>query len=581
MSDPRTIPTSQPSDRPSFTVLVNGTAIPAECHVASVVVTRVVNRIPFARITLLDGDASQEDFPLSTGDLFVPGKEVEIQAGYHSHDETIFKGIITRHAIRVRQGGGSILTVECRNKAVKLTVGRKNACFRDKKDSDVFGDIVGHYSLSADAAATDVTHKELVQYGSTDWDFMVSRAEANGMVIIAGDDKIAIDKPQFSSKPVLTLLYGATLLELDAEMDARTQYSSVKGHSWDYAKQEMIEEAGAARGVQTPGNVSNSDLAGVIGLSDYILQHPGSIGSNELKAWAASQAMKSSIAKVQGRAKFIGFAGVKPGDMLELKGVGDRFNGKAWVSGVRHELGPGVWTTDAQFGLSPQWFFEEHETEMAPASGLLPGVHGLQTGVVASLEDPDGEDRVRVKLPMIASDSDGVWSRVASLDAGNKRGAFFRPEVSDEVVIGFLNDDPRNPVILGMLNSSKLPAPITASNDNHEKGFVTRSEMKVIFNDDKKSITIQTPKGKSIVIDDNSGSIILKDENNNKIELGASGITLESGKDVIIKATGDLKMEGVNIEMKASAGLKAEGSGNLELKTSGTAVLKGSMVQIN
>jgi hypothetical protein len=40
-------------------------------------------------------------------------------------------------------------------------------------------------------------------------------------------------------------------------------------------------------------------------------------------------------------------------------------------------------------------------------------------------------------------------------------------------------------------------------------------------------------------------------------------------------------MEGVNIEMKASAGLKAEGSGNLELKTSGTAVLKGSMVQIN
>ena len=39
-------------------------------------------------------------------------------------------------------------------------------------------------------------------------------------------------------------------------------------------------------------------------------------------------------------------------------------------------------------------------------------------------------------------DEQGVWARVATLDAGNDRGTFFRPEVDDEVVLGFFHDDP-------------------------------------------------------------------------------------------------------------------------------------------
>jgi Rhs element Vgr protein len=581
MSDDRVVPTGQPSDRPSFTVIVDGSPIPQECHVSSVVITRMVNRLPSARITLLDGDPGSGNFPLSGGNLFIPGKEIEIQAGYHSREEAVFKGIVVRHSIRARQGSGSALVIECKDKAVKLTVGRKNACFRNKKDSDLFGDILGAYSLPSDLGATDVTHKELVQFGSTDWDFLVSRAEANGMMVFVSDGRIRIGRPRFSGNPVLSLRYGASLLEFDGEIDARTQYSTVVSHSWDYSKQEMVEESGSASGIRTPGNMANSDLAKVVGLSDYVLQHPGSVGSGELKAWADAQALKSGMAKVQGRARFMGFAGINPGDLIEFAGLGDRFNGIAWVSGVRHEIATGVWTTDAQFGLSPQWFFEENQVAEAPAAGLLPPIHGLQAGIVTSLEDPDGEDRVRVKLPMIDGDRDGIWSRVATLDGGNKRGAFFRPELSDEVVVGFLDDDPRSPVVLGMVNSSKLPAPLTASDSNHEKGFVTRSEMKVIFNDDKKSITIETPGGKSITVDEDAGSIVLKDEHSNKIEMAAAGITLESGKDIIIKAAGDMKVEALNAGLSASAGVKVEGSSNLELKAGGTAILKGATVQIN
>ncbi|MEJ7679307.1 MAG: hypothetical protein WKG06_15910 [Segetibacter sp.] len=75
--------------------------------------------------------------------------------------------------------------------------------------------------------------------------------------------------------------------------------------------------------------------------------------------------------------------------------------------------------------------------------------------------------------------------------------------------------------------------------------------------------------------------ITLQDQNNNKIEMSDSGINIESAKDIIFKATGDVKAEGINIESKASAAFKGEGSASAEIKSSAQTTIKGSMVMIN
>jgi len=581
MPEQRVIQTSQSADLVTYKILVAGSELSNAYSVMNIVVEKEINRIPMARITLPDGDPSSQDFVLSNQDLFLPGTEIEIKAGYHAVEETIFKGIVIKHSLKIRSSQ-SFLIVECKDKAVKMTIGRKSKYFYESKDSDILDEIIGTYGLNKDVETTNVQLKKLVQYNVSDWDFCVTRAQANGKVCVVDDGKISVKKPDTSPTEVETVSFGATMMDFDAEMDARNQFQKVTSYGWNAADQEILEMEANDPAVSLNGNVSVDDLAEVIGLSNLELRNGGASPDVELQEWADAKTLFNQFSKTRGRVKFQGIAGVKPNTTLKLEGVGDRFNGKVYVSAVSHQITDGNWTVDAQFGINPAWFSETVDINDSPASGLLAAVNGLQIGIVTQLEgDPDGENRILVRLPIIDSGEQGIWARVSTLDAGDNRGSFFLPQISDEVIVGFINGSPNDPIVLGMMNSSAKPAPLTASDDNHEKGFVTRSEMKFIFNDDKRSVILETPAGKKITIDEDAGIIQLEDENSNKMTMDSGGIKIESLGDISIKATGDVKIEGTNITISATAQFKASGNAGAELSTGAIAKIQGSMVQIN
>ena len=106
-----------------------------------------------------------------------------------------------------------------------------------------------------------------------------------------------------------------------------------------------------------------------------------------------------------------------------------------------------------------------------------------------------------------------------------------------------------------------------------------------------------TPGKNTIVIDDDGKSILLQDQNDNKVELGSSGISLDSPKDIKISTKGkltidavgevgitskaDVKLSGLNINNDAKVGFVAKGSASAELSASGQTTVKGAMVMIN
>jgi len=566
----------------TFTVMLNGNDVSGLYAISNIAIQKEANKISFARIGLTDGDVSSQDFAASNEDDMAPGAEVEILAGYNSDETSLFKGIVTKQRISASSGKSGLLTLECRNKAVATTIGRKSACFHEVTDSDAIEEILGNYDLSPEVEATEVTHKELVQYHATDWDFILSRCEANGQLILVDDDALVIAVPDASKTPMLRVAYGDNIMEFEAEIEARFQYAAVNNLSWNAADQEMIEDEGDEPDLKDQGDLAGTDLADVLGLETFSMLHAGQIPTEELKAIATAQMLKSRLGRIIGRATIQGNSDIKIGEFITLEGVGNRYNGDAFVTATRQEISNGNWLTHIQFGLSSEWFTESKNISQTPASGLLPAISGLHIGIVTQLQDdPDSEERILVKIPAFDPEDEGMWARLAKLDAGDSRGTIFLPEIDDEVLVGFLNDDPRKPVVLGHLHSSAKPSPIAASDDNHEKGIVTRDELKLMFNDDLKSIELSTPNGNRILLSDDEGGIIIEDENGNKLTMASDGIAIESSQVLECTSASDTTIGAVNIGLEASAEFKAEGGAGAEVSTGAIAVLKGSLVQIN
>lgn len=586
----------------TFTIKVDGTAIPSELNALSVHINKEVNRIAIAKITILDGEANTGKFDASSSSTFVPGAKVTIECGYDSTNQVVFQGIITSQSIRIDEMVGSALEIECRDEAIKMIVGRKSLTFNKKKDSDIISSIIGTYSgLTAKVTATTTTWSEQVQYYVSDWDYIMARAESNGMLITTLNGTVTVAPPDANTSPVLSVSYGNGLMQFNAVMNSITQTDTVKASTWDY-KNQAIASMQSTNNVPGPGNISSKKLSEVVGLSDYQVQTTAPLENADLTNWAKAQLIKSEYSKIQGEAKFQGTNLVNPGNYITLGGLGDRFNGDHFISSVTHDISEGNWITEISVGLSPIWFTEEPDVMAPSASGLLPGARGLFNGTIKQIyNDPDSQYRILVTIPLFDTNGEGIWARLSNFYSTNGAGAFFLPEVGDEVVIGFLNEDPRYPIILGSMYSSSKLKPfegLTPNEKNSIKAIVSKSKIAIEFDDENVVWTLNTPNKNTIIVSDKDKQITIKDQNENSLVMSSSGITIKSAKDINIEATqkvsikgnqgvtiassgGDVATSGINIKETAQSQFTAKGNLNAEVQGGAQLVLKGAMVMIN
>lgn len=535
------------------TILSEGEALESTVSVLSIEVRKELDRIPEAKIVVLDGDGAARTFKVSNRGFFAPGKKITIKL--RQGDETdapVFTGVVVRHAVEAHEQGTE-LRVELKDVAVALTRGRRSMALFDVKDDEVYDRIAQRAGLTVGKlGSTKVTHRQLVQYNATDWDFLLSRADINGHVVLVDDGKLSVQAPSGVADKVLTIDWGLdTVHSFELELDVTDQYSGVKGLAWD-----PTQQAPSAAQAKAPSGSSihrdASSLAGSLPGAPYSLVLPGAALADELSAWADARLARSRLALLRGRVVIPGRPGVKPLDHVELKGVGARFEGTALISGVVHKVDPEGWSTELTLGLSPDWFARKPDIADVPAGGLLPPATTLQIGVVVALEaDPQGEYRVQLELPALGDVDNHVWARLARPDAGKQRGFLFWPEVGDEVVVGFFAGDPRQPVVLGALHGSAKPPPADPQDANDTRAIVSRAGTSITFDDKKNSLTIKTPKGSTIVVDDDAGTIQIADSNDNTITLGSGGIKLASAKDIELDASrGKVVIKGTAVDIQ-------------------------------
>lgn len=516
--------------------------------IVSIDVMLTANRLPLAEIVLLDGDVAKGKFPLSDTGFFDPGEEVSISARRKNGAMTkLFSGVVISQTIQV-MSGSSRLCIELTDKAHAMTMRRRSFVYRKKADSDVIGQLATESGLSVKKKdSTAPKHEELVQYNCSDWDFCLSRAEANGLILLVSDGTLSAVQPKLGSQE-LEITYGiSNVLDIELKADARALYGSVKGFHYDAKKRALSPPADSAVSPANPGSLRASGIAKSLGVKELNLVSPVASLKAEVEAWAKGAMIRSRLSLVQGRIRVEEEKIATLGSSIKLTGFGKVFNGKAFVSGVRHSIQGGMWTTDYQLGLSSETLMDRAQVSNPLGSGLLPGVQGLQIGTVESiLEDPGKEFRVKVKLLGLNQADNMLWARLALPDAGKKRGFNFLPEKDDEVVVGFLNGDPRQPIILGSLFSSGLPPQFPAKKENNIKGIVSRTGVGMVIDDKEMKMRLTSAVDKDeqmILINKKNKSIhIIDNLNKNTVKLDSKGITFTSAKNMTIDVKGDLKL---------------------------------------
>lgn len=581
-----------------YAVMSDGEAISPLFQLLSFAIRNEVNRIGKALLVFRAGDMPNATVPESEDAMFLPGKSVSISAGYGDEEDILFEGIVVSHTVRVLGANDTTLEVECRHYAVQTTQSRFSRVFNDKTDSDIIAELLGAYSqVDASVVSTSAVHPEIAQHWATDWDFISSRADANGLVIITDGKIVRVERPDVSGTPAVRVTYGIDLLEFHGELKAAGQQDQVNALGWDPATQSAVEVQSAKPTLNDQGDVNQQTLAAAIANKGETIFNAGS-DSATLQAWADARVLRLGLSRIRGTCKFNGDAGVVPGSLLELEGLGSRFNGNAYVGAVEHTLDETGWYTTVQLGLDPDGVTQLPEVTAPPAFGFVPGIYGLCVGVVSKLNaDPSNEYRIQVELPLYDKNNQLIWARLAQGWASEGFGLFHVPEVGDEVVLGFLGGDPAHAIVLGSLYSSKRKPAYEITEENTIRAVTTRSGIVIELDEENKVVTVKTPAGNSIELNDKDKAMRLTDANQNKIEMGSGGVVIESASSLTINAKTDvsinagtalkaaaktsLEIGAANIEAKADMALTLKGNAKAEVSAAGQAILRGAMVMIN
>ena len=145
--------------------------------------------------------------------------------------------------------------------------------------------------------------------------------------------------------------------------------------------------------------------------------------------------------------------------------------------------------------------------------------YGVAVALVAEVEgDAAREGRVKLTFPWFDPTAVTDWCRVAQLYAGNGYGSLWVPEKDDEVLVGFVMGDMREPIVLGGLYNGQDKPPSHRAADRDQKLFRTKAGHQIEFDDKAGTVTIATQSGTTVTLAESKITLKARD-----IEIVADG----------------------------------------------------------
>lgn len=613
----------------------------AERHLSRVVVDTHLHLPDMFELTFLD----EEGTAAETAGLSI-GTKVEVYGG--APDSTSAKKLIAGEVTSVEAICADLhvyTVIRGYEQAHRLQRSKRTRTFLNSSDAQAVRTVASEAGVQVGTIDdTSTVHDHLAQVAQTDWEFIKQRAREVGYETGVVDGRFFFKRPPgmpaggglvgavldaagLGGTPTLT--FKDNLLTFLPRVSGANLTPEVEVRFWDAERAEPVSattaiRSGTAELSQNPARLAESfGLANPLGiplpaipglLPDFgqppsakayaVVNRPLASGANasraaEEMANGVAEHIASTFAEAEGYA--VGNPDVQAGRRVTIAHVPAAFAGTWTVSNARHIF------DESEGGYHTRFFVSGRQersllglASVGATQGEPARIPGLVCGIVTNNNDDESRGRVKVALPWLSPVYESDWARVAQFGAGRSSGAFFTPEVGDEVLIGFEFGDPRRPYVLGGLMNANTAYDLGGdavkvsgmTGQVVRRGFVTGSGNRLVFEDELPPPPAGGPPLTSaFALENADGSMgVAVDQT-----AGTVTITCEPAPPASQAATGAVEIvcgPGGNITIRAGQGgtVTIDGGSSLELTAlnsikieskAGPVEIKGMPIKLN
>jgi len=351
---------------PAFRITVNGSRLEADVsyEIEQLEVVSKPDTMDTFSFTIVNPLPKMRWTHTSDADLFREGNAVVISLGYVDDLQSMIVGEITEISPTFPAGDIPTVQINGRNLLHRLNGTNNTRTFQGVSDKDIVEQIGQKLNLQVEADDPGVQYDYVIQPGQTDLEFLRQRAKKIHFELLTDGKKLIFRKSQESTPKTYSLVWAQTqmmaatgsnvlpLTTFSLKMNATAPATKVQTRAWDPAsKQALISNATSSdqgslmKGSQSGGDVSQNayktDREVINTTTPFATQ-------SECDEHAKATYNNKAMGLITGSADTIGVPDLRAGSVVQMLGVGPRFEGYYLIDQATHTSGGNGYTTQLQ-----------------------------------------------------------------------------------------------------------------------------------------------------------------------------------------------------------------------------------------
>jgi uncharacterized protein len=384
MTAPTNLVEVVPADRyaPEFRVDIEGLELDPSTRndIIDIKVHRDIEEMSGFDLTLNNWDDARLRFKHSDNRQFGVGQRVAVQLGYADTLFTVATGTITTLSPTFSDSSSPTIAISGVDGMLKLKdrkpAGSEQKIYSNKTDWQIAQEVAARNHLRIVVTREGPTYPQVVQKNQDDASFLMERAKRIDFDCFilpdpkTGEDILYFVKPTDGrdARPVhvYQLAYAPglgsspsgrpaglvpNLISFTPTLTVSKQVSKVTVRGWDPRTKQPITATASAENLPPNTGGSGGDSgpqtadSATGGRQEVVVDAPVA-NDEEARVLAASLLRERAYEFITATGKVAGLPELRPGDNLEIFGLGQRFSGSYYVKRVEHSLGSSGFFTD-------------------------------------------------------------------------------------------------------------------------------------------------------------------------------------------------------------------------------------------